>query len=91
LEERTEFASKILVYAIEMAENEDKLSADYIDSKIILYMPKSMIDELNNTDRVGFDDRTGPVNLLVEKDFICIDKVEEDQSDNYPNPNLTCQ
>lgn len=90
LEERTEFPDKILVYAIVTA-NDDKLSVDYIADKIVLSMPKSMIDELNNTDRVGFDDRTGPVSLLVEKDFVCIDKVEEDQSDNYPNPLLTCE
>jgi hypothetical protein len=35
---------------------------------------------------VGFDDKNGPVQLLVEKDFTCLDNVEEDQSDNYPNP-----
>jgi hypothetical protein len=26
--------------------------------------------------------------LLVEKDYTCLDNVEEDQSDNYPNPLL---
>lgn len=90
LEERTEFAGKTLVYAIVTA-NDDKLSADYIADRIVLSMPRTMIDELNNTDRVGFDDGTGPVSLLVEKDFVCIDRVEEDQRDNYPNPLLTCK
>lgn len=90
LEERIAFAGKPLIYAIATANN-DKLSVDYIADKIILSMPKSMIDEFNNTDRVGFEDRTGPVSLLVEKDFVCIDKVEEDQSDNYPNPLLACK
>ena len=47
-----------------------------------------MIDELYNTDSVGFDELRGPVSLLVEKDFVCNDKVEEDQSDNYPNPSI---
>lgn len=89
LEERTEFAGNILVYAIASADG-DKLSADFIDNKITLRMPKAMIDQLNNTDRVGFDDSTGPVSLLIEKDFVCMDRVEEDQSDNYPNPGLTC-
>jgi hypothetical protein len=28
--------------------------------------------------------------LLIEKDFACLDHVDEDQSDNYPNPNKTC-
>jgi hypothetical protein len=89
LEEQTAFAGKTLVYAIITA-NDNKLTADYSGDKIILSMPKEMIDELNNTDRVGFDDNTGPVSLLVEKDFACIDRVEEDQSDNYPNPSSAC-
>jgi hypothetical protein len=28
--------------------------------------------------------------LLLEKDFVCLDHTDEDQSDNYPNPNKTC-
>lgn len=87
LEESTEFAGKTLVYAIETIQG-DSLMADYIGDRIVLSMPKPMIDELNDTDRVGFDDRNGPVSLLIEKDFTCLDNVEEDQSDNFPNPLL---
>ncbi len=83
LEEHTAFGSKTLLYALETAKD-DKLSADFIVDKIVLRIPRAMIDELNNTDKVGFDDRTGTISLLVEKDFTCIDNVEEDQSDNYP-------
>ena len=89
VEERTEFAGKPLIYAIETANN-DKLSADFIDDRIVLNMSKAMIDELYSTEKVGFDDSTGSVSLLVEKDFVCIDNTEEDQKDNYPNPHLTC-
>lgn len=89
LEEHTAFAGKPLEYVIEIA-NGENLSADFIGNKIVLNMPKAMIEELNNTDRVGFDNSTGTVSLLVEKDFVCIDNMEEDQSDNYPNPHLTC-
>lgn len=89
LEEQTQFAGKAFVYAIETSSG-NKLSADFIGDKIVLYMPKTMIDELNNTDKVGFEDRSGSVYLLVEKDFVCIDNTDEDQSDNYPNPYLTC-
>jgi hypothetical protein len=47
-----------------------------------------------NTDQTGFEyfmDLEGTEDklyLLVEKDFTCLDKVDEDQSDNYPNPLL---
>nr|WP_209444233.1 hypothetical protein [Pedobacter borealis] len=51
-------------------------------------MPEKMVEELVNTDKVGFSNLSGPVSLLIEKDFTCLDNVEEDQSDNYPNPHL---
>ena len=46
------------------------------------------------TEQTGFEeemeleDSEETLHLLVEKDFTCLDKVEEDQSDNYPNPLL---
>ena len=92
LEEHTEFAGKTLVYAIEQASTgATNLSADFTGDKIVLYMPKEMVNELVNTERVGFEGSSGLVSLLIEKDFVCIDKVEEDQSDNYPNPSISCQ
>lgn len=91
LEECIEFAGKTLFYAIEQASKDATgLAADFIGNKIVLYIPKVMINEFVNTERVGFEGRNGLVNLLIEKDFVCIDRVEEDQSDNYPNPNISC-
>jgi len=49
-------------------------------------MSHKMIDELIYTDKVGFENADGKLHLLVEKDFVCLDEVAEDQSDNYPNP-----
>jgi hypothetical protein len=88
LMEQTTFAGKTLSYGIETTIN-DKLSADYLGDQILLSMPKAMIEELATTSRVGFDDKTGPVSLLIEKDFTCLDNLEEDQSDNFPNPLIT--
>lgn len=87
--EKVEFAGKTLIYAIETT-NDQKLSTDFVDDKIILFMPKAMVEELINTDRVGFENKSGPVSILIEKDFVCIDRSEEDQSDNYPNPAIKC-
>ena len=53
-------------------------------------IPVEFLEELKNTDTVGFDGISGQVKLLIEKDFVCIDNTDEDQSDNYPNPNLKC-
>ncbi|ANH80518.1 hypothetical protein A8C56_05495 [Niabella ginsenosidivorans] len=90
LEERTAFTGNALVYAIE-AVSSDQLSADFNANRLVLHIPKQMADALYNTDKVGFEDQSGTVSLLVEKDFVCIDNTEEDQSDNYPNPSISCQ
>ncbi|UTX48283.1 hypothetical protein [Chryseobacterium sp. MA9] len=85
----TQFVDRPFIYSIETTDNEE-LSAVFIENRIVLKMPKAMINEWISTDRVGFDGQSGLVKLLVEKDFVCIDNTLEDQSDNYPNPNIKC-
>ncbi len=85
LEEHTNFGGSKLTYAIQSSDT-DKLSSTFINNKITLLMPQAFVKEWADTDRVGFENRTPDFFLLVEKDFKCLDNVEEDQSDNYPNP-----
>ncbi len=85
LEEQTNFGGDILIYAIKSSDT-NELSASFKNNNITLLMPVSMVKEWADTDRVGFEKKTNDFYLLVEKDFKCLDNVEEDQSDNYPNP-----
>lgn len=85
LQEQTEFPGQTLIYALK-TNQEAVMSADLESNQITLYMPSSMISELIHSEKVGFQNNSGGLQLLVEKDFTCLDNVEEDQSDNYPNP-----
>jgi len=85
LEEQVNFAGDPFIYALQLTEGKE-LTSSYIDNKITMCMSRKMINELMNTDRVGFENKDGVLELLVEKDFVCLDEVDEDQSDNYPNP-----
>lgn len=85
LEDKTEFGKRQLKYVIQKT-NEEELSAFFDDNVISLQVPGRMIEELNAADKVGFQGEQGALLLLVEKDFTCLDNVDEDQSDNYPNP-----
>ena len=87
LEERIDFGFESLIYAIKIRETQN-LTAKYNDHAITLSMSPTMIAELVETEKVGFEQKGEPLYLLVEKDFTCLDQVEEDQSDNYPNPLL---
>ncbi|HEY0246522.1 MAG TPA: hypothetical protein VGC01_13220 [Mucilaginibacter sp.] len=84
LKEIVNFGDDELVYVLQCA-GKDQLAADFKNNIVTVYMPKKMVKELANTDRVGFE-QNGKLHLLIEKDFTCLDNVDEDQSDNYPNP-----
>ncbi|HAL82509.1 MAG TPA: hypothetical protein DCO83_09955 [Mucilaginibacter sp.] len=85
LDDKVSFGKQSLIYAIRLTDDKE-LSSTFVDHTITLLMPKGMINELINTNRVGFENDAGPLHILVEKDFACLDNVNEDQSDNYPNP-----
>ena len=88
IEEMVDFGKSQLTYALQKGAVQT-LEAEFMNNKIIVFMPCSWPDEWVGTDRVGFDQK-GALHLLVEKDFQCIDNVAEDQSDTYPNPGLAC-
>jgi hypothetical protein len=91
IEEKIDFGPAALYYALRSTD-QDQMHVSFTDNRITLYLPATMIREWIGTDRVGFENRmeyagTGKtLTLLVEKDFTCMDKVDEDQSDQYPNP-----
>jgi hypothetical protein len=85
LKDSTTFGNTTLTYALQSAEL-PYLKATFEQNTITLFIPKTLVNELINTDKVGFDHTDGSLYLLIEKDFTCLDNVAEDQSDNYPNP-----
>jgi hypothetical protein len=85
VEEKTDFGKRELIYVIQKT-NMPTLAAFFDDNVICLQVPEKMINELQNTDRVGFEGVEGTLQLLVEKDFTCLDNSSENQSDYYPNP-----
>lgn len=96
IEEHTCFGNNRFVYALESLPAANELSASFHDSKITMYMPAVFLKDWRVNNVVGFDatirvSNTESLYLLVEKDFQCIDETIEDQSDNYENPNKTCQ
>jgi hypothetical protein len=93
VEERVNFGAAALTYAL-CRTDAGELSAVFTDNRIVLYLPAAFINEWVHTDKVGYGYRM-PLDgigetlyLLVEKDYTCLDDVDEDQHDNYPNPLL---
>jgi hypothetical protein len=85
LEDSVSFGARALHYAIEITVNEE-MSAVYLNNTVTLFMPRPLLEKLATTDKVGFENMVDGLHLLVEKDFVCMDKIATDQDDYYPNP-----
>ncbi len=92
--EQTAFNGKNFTYAVAAKENITDLEAEFQENTITLFVPKNDSLKWPDNERVGYENKMilkdGQVlNLLLEKDFVCLDERLEDQSDNYPNPAAT--
>ena len=95
LEERTEFGTSALQYALVADKNSSELNASFTANKITVNVPENIMQEWVETNVVGFENKMKLPNdkhlfILIEKDFVCLDNTFEDQSDNFPNPNAMC-
>ena len=95
LEEKTEFGNSFLTYALQCSDKFEDLAVEFVESTVTVYVPLSVRKQWVETELVGINNRM-PIGsdktlfILVEKDFVCIDHTDEDQSDNFPNPNRVC-
>lgn len=90
VEERTSFLTQELIYRLESKDNIYELEANFIANQITMYIPSEEAKLWENSDRITYKNLNNGLNLLLEKDFVCLDHTDEDQSDNYPNPNAHC-
>ncbi|MGW9686289.1 DUF7009 family protein [Flagellimonas sp. 2504JD1-5] len=93
--ETTEFNGRTFIYALKISETKTHMDAEFVDNTITLIVPEAVCKGWNVNNQVGFEHTVTLNNgntlfLLVEKDFVCMDETNEDQSDNYPNPKAVC-
>ena len=95
LEEKTEFGDSVLTYALQCSDKFENPWADFKSNTITVYIPTQIKKTWVETDQISIKHKADigtdkTLSILVEKDFVCLDHTDEDQSDNYPNPNRTC-
>jgi hypothetical protein len=91
----TDFGVSRFYYSIKVQEQVNELDAEFVGDCITLFFSKTEAASWTNSDRITYKCRKtwakgSELSLLLEKDFVCLDHTEEDQSDNFPNPNKTC-
>ena len=95
VKDKIHFADSELEYAISMSDSIAEISASFQSNLITVNVPTQLALNWVNTEIVGlqFEQTLSNGNklfILIEKDFVCLDNTFEDQSDNFPNPNIVC-
>lgn len=90
IEEAVHFApDATLVYSLEPSSAEE-ISARYTGGEIAILVPASKIHDWGRGSEVGIYAQTGthasPLEVVIEKDFACLDKSEEENQDTFPHP-----
>ena len=81
-------------FVLERANN-DQFAIMFQEHTIILQVPQQLVQEWTLTDLVGFEEeietaKGKTIKVLVEKDFACLDKNDEENEGTYANPKADC-
>lgn len=80
-----------LTYVLQVAPADPDISVDYLPQRVIVVLSTQAAADWAASDAVGIygSANTGvaPLELIVEKDFACLDSDDPSDEDAFPNPN----
>jgi hypothetical protein len=86
-----------LTYALQQEQSLSRPTIQYRENRVAILIPADQANAWGTTDQVGIAEdinvgNFGSLALLIEKDFACLDRSDEDNEDTFPNPNTgaTC-
>lgn len=89
VEERCELPGQALVYRLAPGGTEVRVTL--ADGALTVWVPTAAVAAWAGTEQVGIAGTAGPVEVLVEKDWRCLDsKDPRDNEDTYPHPAPVC-
>ena len=96
VEEQTNFGNTALKYQLIPSSNHENLDAVLDNNMIKIFIPETFSKVWNNNEIVSLVSQKDlgndeSLHILVEKDFQCLDKTTEDQTDFFINPNTSCK
>jgi hypothetical protein len=90
-------ASAKFTYSLQQGPSVSRPTVQYAGSKVTILIPADQAHDWGVTDQVGIAEdislgSAGTLALLIEKDFACLDRSDEDNQDTFPNPSTgaTC-
>jgi len=94
LEDTIQFAPQAdakLTYALEQASSASLPTVRYTEGEITVVIPADLAETWCTTEMVGIAESVnlgafGSLELVIEKDFACLDRSEEENQDTFANP-----
>jgi hypothetical protein len=100
LEETIHFAPQAnakFTYAVEQTASMSALSIQYAVNNVTVLIPADQANAWCVSEQIGIAESLstgsfGVLEVLIEKDFACLDRSDEENEDTFPNPNAgtTC-
>lgn len=80
--------STMFAFALAVDLMAETVNAAYVDNLLAVNLPLDVAQTWINSDEVGIEvtnelDNGESLHILIEKDFPCVDRVEEDKSDTF--------
>jgi hypothetical protein len=94
LEESIQFAAQPdakLTYALEQTSSVSAPTVRYTEGEVTVFLPSGLADAWCSSNTVGISEHVslgafGTLELLIEKDFACLDRSDDDNQDTFENP-----
>ena len=87
LGESMHLSGATLSYTVRSDRNADDVSAELVGTNLTVILPEKTMQSWAGTAQVSLRGQDGPLSILVEKDFACLQPREgEDDSDAFPHP-----
>ena len=96
ISEDVRFGSGRLRYSLVMSSEAGSVHAKFDNAEIAVIVPESKARDWANGNDVGVEveqpiDNGETLSILVEKDFVCLDRPDDpDRADSFPNPRTIC-
>lgn len=90
IEEKTNFPNLDFIYAVKVSDTKH-LDIDFANNKVSLQISEELLQGWDTNSKVGYSHslltpNSKTIDILLEKDFTCLEDRGEDESNNYPNP-----
>ncbi len=78
----------VFTFSLDITTSKKQVVAYFLNNNLIVKLPKAIAKEWINSNQVGIEvkhpiEKDQNLHILIEKDFPCLDREEEDKSDTF--------